>query len=602
MSGIVGVVNLDGAPVDRQLLEKMTTYLVFHGPDAQRTWIDGHVGFGHTLLRTTWESEREHQPLSVDGRVWITADDRIDDRESLVDKLNRAGREVSSSAPDVELILHAYHAWGESCVEHLLGDFAFAIWDGPRGRLFCARDHLGVRPFYYFRSSNTFVFSNTLNCLRRHPNVSDDLNDLAIADYLLFDLNQDAATTTFADIKRLPPAHSFSISRDGSTSRRYWSMPIDEPVFYKRGSDYVDRFVELLTLAVRDRVRTSRIGILMSGGVDSTSLAAVARHLLNQQPELAAFTQVFDRLIPDRERYYAGLVADRLGIPIHYLEYGDGVMDPEWQRRPLAPPEPSPAVNRVKILDDFREMAQHGRVALYGEGPDNALWYEWQPYLRYLVRTRQWPRLVRDVLGHAIAHRRIVPTKAIADYSKHLVRDAGSEESFPAWLNDDFEAKTDARARWEAMQSPPASPHPLRPMGFESLGLPHWQRRFEWLDPAYTEAPLEFRHPYLDLRLLRYMLSVPALPWCRRKYLLRRAMRGLLPEEVLSREKTGLMVSPLVQTVRRKGMPPLVPTPDLLRYVDPHKLPSAMGDPPEFWMNLRPAVLNHWLWCYSTAA
>lgn len=114
MSGIVGIVNLDGAPVSRLLLKEMTDHLAFRGPDAQNMWIEGEVGFGHTMLRTTWESEGEHQPFSLDGQVWITADARVDDRENLVEKLASKGQEVvSAAAPDAELILRAYHAWGE---------------------------------------------------------------------------------------------------------------------------------------------------------------------------------------------------------------------------------------------------------------------------------------------------------------------------------------------------------------------------------------------------------------------------------------------------------------------------------------------------------
>ncbi len=129
MSGIVGVINLDGAPADRQLLQQMTAFVAYRGPDAQEIWIDGKVGFGHTMLRTTAESMRERQPFSLDGQVWITADARVDGRSDLIGKLASKVNAHLKSAADVELILHAYHAWGEDCVNYLLGDFAFAIWD-----------------------------------------------------------------------------------------------------------------------------------------------------------------------------------------------------------------------------------------------------------------------------------------------------------------------------------------------------------------------------------------------------------------------------------------------------------------------------------------
>jgi asparagine synthase (glutamine-hydrolysing) len=186
MSGIVGLLNLDGAPVDRDLLRGMTEFMAFRGPDAQESWVDGAVGFGHAMLRTTFEQEREQQPCSLDGEVWITADARIDGRSELKQKLAARGRADLKAATDVELILHAYHAWGRDCVAHLLGDFAFAIWDGRERALFCARDHFGVKPFYYAHIGDEVVFSNTLNAVRLHPAVPAELNELAIADFLLF--------------------------------------------------------------------------------------------------------------------------------------------------------------------------------------------------------------------------------------------------------------------------------------------------------------------------------------------------------------------------------------------------------------------------------
>ena len=188
MSGIVGIVNPGVMPVDEPLLRLMTDSLAHRGPDKQQTWLDGPVGFGHTLLSTTTESEDEAQPASLDGRA------------ELVDQLASVARGGLREASDAELILHAYHAWAENCVEHLLGDFAFAIWDGPARRLFCARDHFGVKPFYYARIGGAIVFSNSLDCVRLHPAVRDGLNELAIGDFLLFGFNQDPTTTTFADV------------------------------------------------------------------------------------------------------------------------------------------------------------------------------------------------------------------------------------------------------------------------------------------------------------------------------------------------------------------------------------------------------------------
>src|SRR5438874_1318663 len=126
MSGIVGIVNVDGAPVDPRLFHQMTDFMSYRGPDAQEVWNGGHVAFGHTMLRTTWESARERQPWSLDGQVWITADARVDARSDLIDVLTSHGCQDVESANDADLILHAYAVWGEQCVGRLLGDFAFA--------------------------------------------------------------------------------------------------------------------------------------------------------------------------------------------------------------------------------------------------------------------------------------------------------------------------------------------------------------------------------------------------------------------------------------------------------------------------------------------
>jgi asparagine synthase (glutamine-hydrolysing) len=215
MSGITGLLSLDGGPVDGQILSRLTGLMAFRGPDAQETWSGGRVGFGHTMLRTTFESQGERQPCSLDDDLWIVADARVDGRSELCRKLRSSGHDCHQSATDAELILHAYRAWGDECVRHLLGDFVFAIWDASRERLFCARDHFGVKPFFYARAGNCLVFSNTLNCVREHPGVSDELNDRAIADFLLFGMNQDGARGSL-----LEPANGRSSALPQSTRLR----------------------------------------------------------------------------------------------------------------------------------------------------------------------------------------------------------------------------------------------------------------------------------------------------------------------------------------------------------------------------------------------
>src|SRR5277367_3385978 len=283
MSGIVGMFERGGARIDRALLLALTHSISYCGPDARDTWTGASVGFGHTMLRTTRESQNEKQPASFSGQYWITADARIDCRDELIAEMTQADESDPSlarrSANDSELILRAYAIWGEDCVQRLRGDFSFAIWDAYQKKLFCARDHFGIKPFYYAELGELFLFSNVLDCLRQHPDISADLNDAAIGDFLLFGLNCDEATTTFRDIRRLPAAHSMTVSAEGLRIKRYWTAPTSGRIRYQRAEDYVEHFQILLQAAVRDRMRVDRAGILLSGGLDSATIATTAREV-----------------------------------------------------------------------------------------------------------------------------------------------------------------------------------------------------------------------------------------------------------------------------------------------------------------------------------
>ncbi len=602
MSGIVGIINLEGAPVGRQLLRRMTACLAYRGPDAQETWVAGPVGFGHAMLRTTSQSASERQPATLDGEVWITADARVDARADLLPRLRSEGRLCHNSATDPELILHAYHVWGEECVQHLLGDFAFAIWDGRERRLFCARDHFGVKPFYYARVGNCLVFSNTLSCLRLHPRVSDQLNDLAIADFLLFDFNQDPATTTFADVRRLPPAHSLTWSLGTLRIRRYWTLPVDEPLRYKRASDYVEHFRELLHTAVEDRLRTDRVGVFMSGGLDSSSVAAAAKEVLSKQSalyDLRAYTTVYERLIPDEERHYAGLVAQALRIPIHYLVADGYKLYERWDQPELCTPEPSHQPLAAMAADQLREVAARQRVVLTGCGADPALCTSLSFHFSKLLHRLRLRSLVADFGRYVTAEGRLsrlyVRARLRILFGKNRWR-----RLYPTWLNREFSAGLDLPARWEQLHGEPAPNHALRPAAYGMLIAPDWPNLFESYDPGVTFAPVESRHPFFDLRVVRYLLALPPLPWCADKELLRAAMRGVLPERVRLRPKSPMASDPFGAAARRGDVhwvKRLAPAPPSSAYVDWDRVPNLTGqeEPNRFWLDLRPVSLN--LWC-----
>ncbi len=578
----------------------MTEFLAFRGPDASGTWTDGPIGLGHALLRTTEESARESQPCTLDGQVWITADARVDAREQLRGKLEAEGRRELAAASDAELILNAYALWGAECTEHLLGDFAFAIWDGWERKLYCARDPLGVKSFYYAEVGKSLIFSNTLDCLRLHTDVSDELNDLAIADFLLFGWSQDPAASSFADIRRLPAAHRLIWSGNALRIERYWTLPVDGLVRYRRKEEYVERFRELFRAAVADRLRNPRAGVLMSGGLDSTSVAAIAKQVLSEreQPyDLRAYTVDYRPLFEDREGDYARLVADALGIPFHPLA-GDRYAPYEgWEH--LHKPEPVHEPLMALQVEQLREVARHSSVALSGDGGDIIFHSQSWPYLVSLFKRGDWIRLAREFGGYALSHGRFPPL--LGGFRVRFRRWLGKpveQLEYPVWLNRDLEARLSLPARWEQVHRGGPQTHPIHPKAHQILSSGFWASVFESEDPGVTGVPLEIRRPLFDLRLVKFVLSVPPVPWGADKEFLRVVMRGLLPDAVRLRPKTPLAGDPVSHLWKRRpgGLPPS--RAELLaRYVDMERVPAVKGtdSPDRRWLNLTPHSLNYWL-------
>lgn len=495
--------------------------------------------------------------------LWIDADARIDARDELIAKL---GRSISTSN-DAELILRAYEVWGEDCPQHLLGDFAFAIRDNRSGRLFCARDHFGVKPFFYTYNSQRFIFSANLNALRRYPEVSDELNEVAIGDYLLFGLNQDLTTTTFRDIQRLPAAHSLTIANGKITTRRYWTPDSSNKVRFRSQHAYVERFQELFTRAIKDRLPDDRVSVSMSGGLDSTSIAAVASDLLGNSSAVLACAVVYDRLIPDQERQFSTAAAEHLGIPItHVAADGFSLFD-EQVPGDMDQPEPfllSPLTAQFHTL--LRHCAAHGRVALTGFDGDS---------------------FMNEPAGLRARIRRVL-------------RKQRHQYSLPAWIDESFARRTNLLDRLRQASSRPVTPVKNRPNAMQSLNSKVWAPLFEGYDPGATKLNLELRHPLIDVRLVEYLLAIPAAPWCVNKHILRLAMQDRLPAAVLNRPKTPLAGDPALQLARSvsvRWLDTFEVNPQLERFVN-LKLRRAIADEQTsdgLWANLRVFALNYWL-------
>ena len=603
MSGIVGIMNLDRAPIDRDLLWRMTEFMSSRGPDAQEIWTDESVGFGHSMLRATWEAETETQPLTVDGKVWLTADARIDAREELIAKLQtKLNRSVNRERVpnDAELILCAYDVWGEECLNHLIGDFAFAIWDGRAQHLFCARDHFGVKPFFYAHIGNSFVFSNTLNALRLDARVSGDLNEVAIGDYLLFGLNQDLSTTTFRDIRRLPPGHTLTIADGSIKTHRYWTPCVPGEIRYRDPRSYVERFAELLSSATNDRLRTNRVAISMSGGLDSTSVAAIAREQLHGDPAVHAYSIVYDSLIPDQERYYSNVAADHIGIPITHINADRYPLFDGQAPGDMDQAEPfllSPLTGQFNDL--LRLCAGNGRIALTGYDGDAFISEPPKAYFASSAKRLKLKDLTTNIGWYVWTQKRLPPI-GLRTRLKRMLGKHPSAGFYPAWIDESFAKRIDLCERLKESSANQVTAGEIRSSALQALNSKVWASLFEGYDAGATKLQLELRHPFIDLRLVEYVLAIPVVPWCVNKHILRLFMKDKLPPAVLNRHKTPLAGDPVLQLARHASVRCLDSfevSPELKRFVNLNRRRSVADEETSSGLraSLRVFALNYWL-------
>ncbi|NJM21129.1 MAG: lasso peptide isopeptide bond-forming cyclase [Richelia sp. SL_2_1] len=583
MSGIVGIHYLDGRPVDRENLTKMVDILAHRGPDGADTWVDGCVGLGHRMLWTTPESLFEKLPYcNQRGDLVITADARIDNRDELIAALQINNRPADKIA-DSELILAAYEKWGEDCPEHLLGDFAFAIWDERRQILFCARDHFGVKPFYYYSSNNTFVFGSEIKAILCLPQIPRCLNEARIADFL-YPVMENKSITSYKDIFRLPPGHSLIVSKQNSIRlHSYWSLEIGEELRLNSDEEYAEAFRDIFTQAVRCRVRSAfPVSSHLSGGLDSSAVSCVARDILREQgSHLHTFSNIFDDVPECDERSYIYPVLKQGGFIPHYVSADKLGPLSEWQHFFQYIDEafigPSHfllwGLNRatqqagMRISLDgfdgdttvshgsayFAELARQGNwttfieegkaVSKHFDTSLSAIFREYGiSYLEELAKHGKWLDFAKVV--HQISqHFQVFPKKLFVSHGlKPLLPESllqfhkwlrGEKSQFrnTSLINSNFAQKNHLNRRIQAEKIPAS----VREDQWLSLTCALFTHTLELVDQSSAAFSIESRHPFMDKRLIEFCLSVPPEQklhqgWSR--MIMRRAMNGILPQEI----------------------------------------------------------------------
>jgi asparagine synthase (glutamine-hydrolysing) len=537
-------------------------------PDGSNVWRHGPIGLGYGKLAATPESIDEILPVRphINNRddsddLALTCDVRLDNRKQLAESLG-IGSLIAHDLGDGELLMAAYQRWGEQCPRYLLGDFSFAIWDGREKRLFCARDHFGVKPFYYFLSPRLFAFGSEIKAVLGVPGVTQRLNEVMVGDYLT-SLFEDTSITFYRDIRRLPPGHSLTVSDHGIAVSPYWSLDRTPDLNLKSDEEYIEAFRDVFTESVRCRMRSAfPIGSFLSGGLDSSSIACTARNLLRQNggERLHTFSAIFKNSRESDESPFIQAVLDPGGMIPYFLEADE--IGPLNDLDPMQRQEDGAlyAFNLYINWNLNRAAHEQGvRVMLDGFDGDTTISHG-VGYLSELAREGRWIELVKEAHGYAknfdqsfwswiwtyawnfgLEPKEPKPIKRVRQGIARRARYALSssrQNPRPKWrlyLNPEFVQRAQLTDRRTSMMkmTPPALTE--KEAHYQLLRRGVMPYTLEILDKAASAFSLEPRYPFWDKRLVEFCLSLPPQQKVKRgltRMIMRRAMTGVLPRQV----------------------------------------------------------------------
>ncbi len=548
MSAICGIYNRHGAPLPTQALGPIMDAMAAYQRDGGHTWAKDEVSLGQQMTWITAESLEEKLPFEESrSKMVITADARLDNRQSLFSLLGIAAAE-KAAYPDSMLILKAYQRWGVDCPTHLLGDFAFAIWDGQEQRLFCARDILGVRPFYYYLRNGTFCFASDLAALLSSTEVVTELSLPYVRAYLEQPGFYHKEYTFYEDVFKLLPAHSILITRERVQRREYW-LPADaHKIRYRHEAEYIEHLREILEQAVECRLRSAYpVGSHLSGGLDSSTVSVLASRMLpTKQLPLHAFSwsppPKSTDYLPDDERTLIKTICRNEGIIIHYTDRQ--VKDVAHDLNLDITTQP----NLTGLNEQFvsRMAARLGiRVMLSGWGGDEFAAFNGRGYFADLFRRLRWITMTRELYLRArlqewnfwAGFRSSVILPLVPDKILSILRpDSYSLPKrlpLPESLQPEFASQLQAI---EPFRKPHLRERPgVRQNQIDLLNNGHLTERMESWALLGATSGIEYRYPLVDRRIIEYSLGIPSWLYFKngwKRYQFRCTIEGILPQEV----------------------------------------------------------------------
>jgi asparagine synthase (glutamine-hydrolysing) len=560
--GIAGKFFFDPpARLEQAHIEAMLRPIHHRGPDGGGVYVDGPVGLGHRRLSIIDLSSAGAQPMSnEDDTVWIVFNGEIYNYQELREQLLAKGHQFKSHT-DTEVIIHLYEEYGVDCLQKLRGMFAFALWDKNRQRLFAARDRVGIKPLYYHVGSTAFSFGSELKSILVDPSVPRDLDLIAVRKFLSF-YYIPGEDTLLKSVRKLLPGHYLLADRNGVSTRQYWDLVFTDTRWSTPYDQAVDELRELLRARVGDHMMADvPVGVLLSGGMDSTAVCSLAVH--QTEKKLHTFTIGFDDPAVVDERKYARLAAQQFGTEHHELTF---TAEDFWNALPLyvshmeEPVCEPPAIALYYITKLAREYV---KVVLSGEGGDEAFaGYPNYPRMLQVERLRHnLGPFAAPASGAASLVGRVLNDNRYRNYGHALTsplheayysRTAGPTTPFNSEANSLFSRDfLEATASFDPSEviARLLSNVKKQPLLNQLLYID----TKTWLpddllvkaDKMTMANSVELRVPLLDHTILEFAASLPPdfkVKEKETKRILKTAFAASIPEEVLKRKKAGFPV------------------------------------------------------------
>jgi asparagine synthase (glutamine-hydrolysing) len=561
MSAITGLFHLNHEPVTEELSNVLMGGLREYPANDIQTWTKTNIFFGCHVQWITPESVNEILPFYDSARqLSITADAIIDNREDLFESLN-IKKELRTATPDSQLILLAYHKWGENCPNHLIGDFAFMIWDEKKHSLFGARDISGYRTLYYYKSLKKFAFCTTIKPLLSLPFVKKRLNEQWLAEYLVLTGmidTLDAYMTPYEDILQIPPGHSINVNYKEIRLSKYASLYHENRLKLRSNEEYVEAFQEVFQKAVNARLRTYRnIGSQLSGGLDSGAVVGFAGkslkkqgkklHTISYHPSSDFVDFTYKRLMPDERPFIKKTVQHVPGIMDHYYDFKGKDSYSEIDDMLNVMEMPYKFFENSFWLKGMFEKAEEQDIGILLNGDRGNWTVSWglaDDYYAILLKKMKWIRLYQELnhYSHNVGGPRLRRLPLIARIGFPVINQLfpqGETFKMPILINNEFGKSTGIYNRLRQRG--------IGEDGWVSIDNIHQERKdlfqkmHPWNSGNTLTSKLSLRHglwkrdPTNDIRVAHFCMSIPEDQFVQNgvdRALIRRATVGILPDEV----------------------------------------------------------------------